>query len=45
MESSSINYDFVVLSLLKKKKKKVVHPILKYREDREFRLLTKDQRD
>ncbi len=28
-----------------KKKKKVVHPILKYREDREFRLLTKDQRD
>ncbi len=48
MESSSIEEDFVVLSLLKKKKKERkywVHPILKYRKDREFRLLIKAQWD
>ncbi len=46
MESSSIEDDFVVLSFLKKKERKYwVHPILKYREDGEFRLLIKDQRD
>ncbi len=50
MESSSIEDDFVVLSLLKKKRKKKerkywVHPILKYREDGEFPLLIKEQRD
>ncbi len=47
MESSSIEDDFVVLSLLKRRKKRKywVHPILKYSEDVEFRLLIKDQRD
>ncbi len=48
MESSSIEDDFVVLSLLKKKKeerKYWVHPFLKYREDGEFPLLIKEQRD
>ncbi len=45
MESSSIEGDFVVLLLLKKEKRYWVHPILKYREDREFRLLIKDQHD
>ncbi len=48
MESSSIEDDFVVLSLLKENKKERkywVHPILKYREDGEFPLLTKDLRD
>ncbi len=49
MESSSIEDDFVVLSVLKKKKEKErkywVHPILRYREDGEFPLLIKEQRD
>ncbi len=45
MESSSIEDNFVVLSLLKKERKYWVQPILKYREDREFRLLIKEQRD
>ncbi len=43
MESSSIEDDFVVLSLLKKEKenKYWVHP----KEDGEFHLLIKEQRD
>ncbi len=45
MESSSFEDDFVVLSLVNKERKYLVHPIIKYREDREFRLLIKDQQD
>ncbi len=43
--SSSIEDDFVILSLQKKKRKYWVRPILRYREDGEFPLLIKDQQD
>ncbi len=47
MESSSGKDDFVVLSLPKKEKERKywVHPILRYREDGEFQVLIKEQRD
>ncbi len=46
MDSSSIEDDFVVLSLKKKIERKYwVHPILKYREEGEFPLLIKEQQD
>ncbi len=48
MVSSSIEDDFVVHSLLKKKEKERkywAHPILRYRKDGEVPLLIKEQRD